>query len=663
MCLRKNMKRSNVKQSKQTKNKTRGLLLLLCLLLTLCLLAGCTEKPQGSRSEAELPSDTETSGASSVSEVSGGIPIREEEDFFTAHGVAELPSPSALPEAWKQTDTQHLYRLPLSLPKISMDGGYGYGAEAAGEYLLFSCWENGEKGYLYSLQNGQELCVHTFDGEFLRRLYPDGTILTARDGEDGTVTVYRLLTDGTRETVMSVQADVYSAALSDQGDYLALSEDGKGVRVFDLRTKQQVGSFPFEKPIILTAVGDGFLADDSNGTLTCIRTDDGTTQPIDLPSVMVDTYDGLYSCYQDGGVLLCDGRQDGQNCFLPFDSDVEYLYALSFGWAVTGETGTMHFYDLRNGKRAFSLTLAEEECSASAVFLESGRVLLFSFEDGKSRLLLYDLPAAVSNGYEGRDAKMLFCTQEEVWERLEEIALAVEEETGVELFYGSEGNDFNIYAYVGVAELNPYTNYRVLCRTREILKKYPEGMLREVYSETHEGLRIYLCGTLYGVGEGGLDTAGGVTTTDDDGYILIALDYSNALEHDLPHELSHAFDRRIEYVSGQTGTDWMQIWEQATKVAEPYTETYTGYEYNMEYTWAEERDKENVWFVDSYSRTFPTEDRARIMENLCDPNGVIDDLLQCPHLKEKAELYCRILRECFPSCRSSVPFWELPLQS
>ncbi len=639
----------------------RGLSLVLCLLLAVCLFAGCAGKREDGRSEGEQTSDT---GTVSISESSGGIPIQEETDFFSAHGMASLPAPSALPEAWKQTETKHLYQLPLSLPNVNEDGGYGYAVDAAGEYLLFSCWENGEKGYLYSLQSGETLCVHTFDGEFLRRLYQDGSVLTVRAGEDGSVTVYRLLPDGTKETVLSAQADLYSAALSDGGDFLALSEDGEGVRLFDLQTKQQVGSFPFETPVTLSAARDGFLAEDTDGTLTRIRTDGRSAETVSLPSALVETHGGLYRCYQDGGVLLCDGRPDGKTCFLPFDDNEEYLYALSFGWAITGETvssHTMRFYDLRNGKLAFSLPMREEDLNASAIFSESGRVLLFSFAGGENCLRLYDLPAAVADGYDGQDVMVLLGTRGEVWERSEAIALAVREQTGVELLYGSQGNDFNIYSYVGVAELNPYTTYQVLCRTQEILAQYPDGMLREAYGETHKGLRIYLCGTLYGVTDGGLANAGGVTT-DSDGYILIALDCTDALAYNLPHELSHAFDRRIEHVSEQTGSDWMRLWEQATEIADPYAESYSGYEYLTEYTWEQEQDSERVWFIDGYSRTFPTEDRARILENLCNPDGQIGVYLQCPHLKEKAQLYCRILRECFPSCRTSVPFWELPLQ-
>ena len=65
--------------------------------------------------------------------------------------------------------------------------------------------------------------------------------------------------------------------------------------------------------------------------------------------------------------------------------------------------------------------------------------------------------------------------------------------------------------------------------------------------------------------------------------------------------------------------------------------------------------------MDAYSRTFPTEDRARIMENLFGPlDGKLPEPLKAPHLLEKARFYSHILRQCFPYCgESSSPlYWE-----
>ncbi|MBQ3002215.1 MAG: hypothetical protein IJD82_00630, partial [Clostridia bacterium] len=83
------------------------------------------------------------------------------------------------------------------------------------------------------------------------------------------------------------------------------------------------------------------------------------------------------------------------------------------------------------------------------------------------------------------------------------------------------------------------------------------------------------------------------------------------------------------------------------------------YEYTRYTAWSESNDA-NVWFVDSYARTFPTEDRARIMENLFNPEADgLAEVFQFENLQAKARLYSYILRECFESCDvDEVLYWE-----
>ncbi|MBQ2558536.1 MAG: hypothetical protein II553_05950, partial [Lachnospiraceae bacterium] len=74
--------------------------------------------------------------------------------------------------------------------------------------------------------------------------------------------------------------------------------------------------------------------------------------------------------------------------------------------------------------------------------------------------------------------------------------------------------------------------------------------------------------------------------------------------------------------------------------------------------------KDDIWFTDIYARTYPTEDRARIMEALMEyPEGMLTEYLSCPHLRAKAECLCAMIRAAFPSiaaCREPVR-WERAL--
>ena len=53
----------------------------------------------------------------------------------------------------------------------------------------------------------------------------------------------------------------------------------------------------------------------------------------------------------------------------------------------------------------------------------------------------------------------------------------------------------------------------------------------------------------------------------------------------------------------------------------------------------------DVWFIDPYSKTFPMEDRARLMENLLSGRTPYADCYAGKHVQEKLSFYFRFLRE------------------
>ena len=67
---------------------------------------------------------------------------------------------------------------------------------------------------------------------------------------------------------------------------------------------------------------------------------------------------------------------------------------------------------------------------------------------------------------------------------------------------------------------------------------------------------------------------------------------------------------------------------------------------------------EDIWFVRSYARSDPAEDRATVFEAMYWEKELAL-LKKCVHLGEKADYICNLLRECYPSCRGTdyLP-WE-----
>ena len=77
----------------------------------------------------------------------------------------------------------------------------------------------------------------------------------------------------------------------------------------------------------------------------------------------------------------------------------------------------------------------------------------------------------------------------------------------------------------------------------------------------------------------------------------------------------------------------------------------------VKYTMFED-DKDKVYFVDTYAKSYPMEDRARIFENICGKDETTD-LLNYPHLKDKALLIQNEILKKFPSLKDAKVFNSL----
>lgn len=662
--------------------KKRILLFVIPLLLALCLFAGCGAEESEATSR-DLPSAAEST---EISSEEGSVSSREESavsstedssleeppeesfeesseesseepDYFTAHGQGTLPDTAELPAFCQPTDKPFLYTFPIDLPETE-----GFSATVAGDLLHLAYWTEENMHRTYSLETGELLCQLTLPAWNVTGYLEDGRLWCV-DLESFEVCVYAA--DGT-ETLLQVPAELkdttyQNAFLSpDERYFLALSAEST-LSLWDLESGTCREITPKGGPYWSIEYADGtFYLPATYGVLSLDPTD-GSTVVYDSSDSYGNLYGSLWHLFRDGAFVL--GETDpAEKRFYAFLPGEEAVWDVMHGCAVTNfyDVGnTLKFYDLRAGVLLAEYASDPAYYGIHALFLSNGCVLILEFGEKGSDIHLFDLPAAATAG---TPVETLLLTDEELQEEIHRLAAETEEATGVDLLYGSEGNDFVIYDYIGEAETDLLDVYHSVKEVCELLALYPEGMLRETYEDTHKGLLIYLCGTIYGKTGSSLSQAGGLTT-EKDGYILVAVDVHNNLAYDIPHELSHVFDRRINYISNQTGTDWMATWEQATPVKNAYLYTYDDYSDNYRYTaWNESKDK-NVWFVDGYARTFPTEDRARIMENLFNPaRDGLAEILRFDNLQTKARLYCYILRECFTSCDvDTVLYWETHL--
>lgn len=635
--------------------KSRALSLLLCFVMILSLLAGCENIDGGS----------ESSGGSSVSEIQEethppeGDPIEEELDFFTENGHDLLPEAGDVPENYIATETENLYKLDLPLPKTD-----GMGVYAANNILLAFYWD-GEEQFcdMISLESCQLIKRVSFGYDTQWGQFDDGgfwlvdcqTLQVRLYDAKGNETIAQ---EGNASEDFQYPDEVY--VTSDKKYLISTYPDDGSVQICNLATgeitKPEIPPYMSLWEIAETSKGIYFQGNEGLGLLYDLQT--GETKEYSNDNETGYFFGDIYQCSVDGYLKL--GALDSDKyVYAPFSSN-GYLQDLAYGCAVVYESmeNSLSFWNLRRGVSE-TIVRSEDIYGLCASFLENGRALMLEFSDEGPQAYVYDLPAAMKTAQ--TEAEILCVTDEEFNNEIKSVAERVYNHHGVEIIYGSEGNDFDIYDYVGVAVLDLYEIYKAINTTEEILGQFPKGMLREAYSETDKGLQIYLCGSIYGVQSGGVGMAGGVTT-EINGYIAVVLDIYDNLWYNIFHEFSHVFDNRIAKMSDPEETDWLALWESATPVPDAYTYSYDDYYDNYKYTISDGYDDpENVWFTDGYGRTFPTEDRARLFEYMLTPEddaGYLD-IYSYENLVYKAKLYSYILRQCFPSCNTEgANSWE-----
>lgn len=644
--------------------KNRLIALLLTFVMVASLAAGCgdSKTPASTTPEQTTPAVT-TPEATTPPPETTEPPVVTQPDFFTENGQGELPQVLELPQYLQPTDTPYLYACDLGLPQK-----HDSSVEVHGDRLYFYAWSGETYCSMYSLSTGEFICKINMASYGVWGPLENGGFWAA---DISCLRVVLWDAQGNETEVLNRTGQVLperlptSAAVSTDGKYLlAIYDTGDLLELYDLTTGQMcVPQVPEELTSgYLQASGKGFLV--VHYEKGCYFVDPQTlTVEYMGPTEAAGAYVGdLMSFYFKNALVLGNGQEGSPRFYMPYTQQ-ETFCDNDFGCAITQiyDEQTLRFYDLRNEKYLGDVKLSPNCYQFYGQFLSDGAVLIIAYTGDGIYSYIYDLPALAAQT-QGTQVKTLCMTRSEIGEETRRIADEIMEETGVELLYGSQGNDFVMFDYVGVAELDPFTVYYSVSQTAEILRKYPEGMLRETYEPHQKGLKIYLCADIYGIASSSLNTAGGVTT-DIDGYIVIALDVGSNLPYDLPHELSHAFDRRISYVDSTQGTNWMQVWLNATPMYDSYSYTYSDYYGNTSYTVWEHGYGEAVWFIDTYSRTFPTEDRARIMEHLFhtdEPSSA--EYFTYDNILYKARLYSYILRQCFPSCDiPEVLFWETQL--
>lgn len=383
-----------------------------------------------------------------------------------------------------------------------------------------------------------------------------------------------------------------------------------------------------------------------------------------------------------------DGYSFGGNCFYragwadrnprilsPADPDHFFEFpADSFDSVVTAagdqllceqfaeEEGTSSYrvVDYRNGK-AYPMLTPDEADYAQAFTFSDGSGLFFavleSGEDGSAWSLC-------RWNYQ-HDSEAIPVQERELGAILRDVAAIAEEITqtyGITVIYGADLISRVASDYSTQAVDDPDVLAHHLGQLKEALRVYPAGFFDDLAYGEYTRLEIYLCDTFVPLTPEGITTAQALSNTR--GSVLVIGFDVNLMEGVYPeilaHEIFHLMENRMNYVDFDLLEEWMTL---TPGGYDAYYFSYhdeNGQEMNdPSHTYGWESDPAEAYFADAYSKSYPTEDRARIFEYLVRSQG--DPIFaDSPVMMEKARTLCRLIRETFPSVAATLRAgWEV----
>ncbi len=358
---------------------------------------------------------------------------------------------------------------------------------------------------------------------------------------------------------------------------------------------------------------------------------------------------------------LVFGPEEGPvQSLMPAGSDIRFFPLPGLDRAVSvqpdGETQQFDLYDLDSGKRLSSVALPGTEPPAAVTQTNDGNVYILMHDEAGNCETLYRwlpemLPITDETVYTGTH----FTAENPDTEglaRCQARADSLSETFGIRIRIWKNAVEAQPWDYDLEAEHRVNILEDHLALLEEVLSQYPSSMLTDTAAH-FSSLSISLVRQIRGTAESGsLNTATGVQFLDGtDAHVAIAV--GSFARQALYHELFHVMETHI-----LTHSIAFDSWNALNP---------RGFSYDYSYLTNAERaagvylQKENRAFVDTYSMSYPKEDRARIMEYAMLPGN--RELFRPPVLQRKLQALCDGIREAYSLRKYDEVFlWEQYLE-
>ena len=231
---------------------------------------------------------------------------------------------------------------------------------------------------------------------------------------------------------------------------------------------------------------------------------------------------------------------------------------------------------------------------------------------------------------------------------LTDRAAKLEDLYGVRILIGtnvpSEFSDYSAEACTDTAVIDGS-----LSVLENVLSLYPDTYFTQLKGGYYRNIAFYLTGALHPLDASSNISNAGAFATESNGTMQLAFDLYDDLSPDtVVHELTHAADYRFAGEGLLNEEEWNSMNPEGFSYYYSYINEF-GESYETagspDHTAVSGCPADEVWFIDPYSKTYPMEDRARLMETLLSGRTPYSGCFRGRHLKEKLSFYFRFLRE------------------
>jgi len=252
---------------------------------------------------------------------------------------------------------------------------------------------------------------------------------------------------------------------------------------------------------------------------------------------------------------------------------------------------------------------------------------------------------------------------------LRDAADKIEDKHGIQILIGDAAAlDFPDYSTEAAYD-EEEINY-ALQQLDEALSLYPKGYFEAVCSGVSRGILFCLVGKMTPKNDINIYYPDAFTVSfGDAGIIAIDVTVQKDIAPTVCHEITHITDKKLTADAAVGSNDFCEEeWAALNPTGFDYYNAYLdengcSYTYTGGLNWTgfdRANPTDSIYFVDSYSKTFPTEDRARLMEVIMWESDLPEYVFNS-HIQAKLRYYFAAIRQIQGVDDAAPLYWERAL--